>query len=409
MKNELLFGEFVEKLFDRIDISPSQYERAKSHYEAVSKCLTNGKVADDIYVQGSFAYGTVVRPFKKGEDADYDIDLVSQISLEKIDVVPKYLKMGVKKCLEASSTHADVLSKKEGRRCWTLKYAPKDGIGFHMDILPCACESSDVVNNIIDKGVQEKYANTSIAITDKDKNTGNYSWSSGNARGLINWFNDINAPYLVNVAAYQRDSFVRKGVYASIEQVPEQILRSSLQRVIQLLKRHRDCKFDNQANEDDKPISMIITILTARIAEQKKMYKSTVYELLNTVIHELSSLAFLLSEDYEVQAKHLRTSIFLRNKDGWLIPNPVNPYENFADRWAENNNAKAKAFFQWVDCLKLDLLFNQKSSGEHFDSLQTSFGAAVVSGVYRELNLLPKPAPTIIKRTDNTSKPYRLL
>jgi len=407
MKKELSFGEFIADLLKRLDISPSQFEAAKSHYEAVAECLADGGVGDDIYVQGSFSYGTVVRPFKGGKDADFDIDLVSQMAKEKSEADPKALKANVKKCILKSPVHADLLDEDEGRRCWTLNYAPKDGIGFHMDILPCVNESSEKIRDIIKSHVDPQYANTAIAITDKDKNTSSYSWASGNARGLASWFKEINTPYIYNSSRAQQEWFVENGAYASIDEVPEQLLRSPLQRVIQLLKRHRDCKFCDTPNEENKPISMVITILAAKIAEHKAMYTATVFELLSAFIDEVTCFSALLDDNYEFPAKYLNANILTRNRDGWYLPNPVNPYENFAERWIEDNHAKARAFFQWISWLKTDMDFDGKDSGTLFESLQASFGLDAVSGVYRALDLNPIKVPAIIMPSHNPPRPYR--
>ena len=50
-------------------------------------------------------------------------------------------------------------------------------------------------------------------------------------------------------------------------------------------------------------------------------------------------------------------SLITRTADGkWSILNPTNPGENFADRWHEDDHARAKAFFQWVGWLRDDLI-----------------------------------------------------
>ena len=55
-------------------------------------------------------------------------------------------------------------------------------------------------------------------------------------------------------------------------------------------------------------------------------------------------------------ASHKR-KLIQRMPDGtWYIGNPVNHEENFADRWHEDNHARAAAFFQWVAKLKEDLV-----------------------------------------------------
>jgi hypothetical protein len=209
---------------------------AKSHYEAVAKCLTEGGVATDVYTQGSFAFGTVIRPYKEGGDADFDIDLVAQSSDEKLITEPRELKKSVGKCLAESQYHKDLLDRDEGRRCWTLNYAPRDGVGFHMDVLPCVHEEDKIIDNIVRRNVLPALANKAIAITDFDKDEDTYDWSTGNPRGLIGWFRNINAPYLQAVLESQRRRLVEKKFYASIETVPEPLLKSSLQRVIQLFQ-----------------------------------------------------------------------------------------------------------------------------------------------------------------------------
>jgi hypothetical protein len=68
--------EFYDGLFEHIDITPTQYELAVQHYKAVASHLSEDSLCDDVYPQGSFALGTVIRPFRRGGDADYDLDIV---------------------------------------------------------------------------------------------------------------------------------------------------------------------------------------------------------------------------------------------------------------------------------------------------------------------------------------------
>ena len=41
----------------------------------------------------------------------------------------------------------------------------------------------------------------------------------------------------------------------------------------------------------------------------------------------------------------------LPNGQGWRIENPTNPNENLADKWHEDSNARARAFFEWVEAV----------------------------------------------------------
>jgi len=410
MERILNFDSLTEELYKQIDITPTQYDLAKSHYEAVAKCLTEGGVAADVYTQGSFAFGTVIRPFKEGRDADFDIDLVAQSSDEKRITKPRLLKKSVGKCLTESQYYKDLLDRNEGRRCWTLNYTPRDGVGFHMDVLPCVQEEDNIVRSIILQNIPSTVATKAIAITNFNKNEDIYDWSMGNPRGLVEWFKNINAPYLQTVSEYQRRLLVQKKAYASIEAVPEPLLKSSLQRVIQLFKRHRDVRFDRQPDYAYKPISIIITVLVTQIAAEKKLYNATVQELLRVVVEELSQYSGLKQNYYFDAAEKLeqRNAVIIRrDSEGWHLCNPVNPYENFAERWTEDDNARAKSFFKWVDWVKADFEFDRADSAEKFVSLQQSFGASVTQRIYDSLNLnATKSSPTIITTT-NQPRPYR--
>ena len=410
MEKKLNFDSVTEELYKQIDITPTQYELAKSHYEAVAKCLTNGGVATDVYPQGSFAFGTVIRPYREGKDADFDIDLVAQSSDDKLNTEPRDLKKSVGNCLSESQYHKDLLDRNEGRRCWILNYAPRDGVGFHMDVLPCVHEEDKIISEIVLENIPLKVANKAIAITDFNKDKDKYKWSTGNPRGLIDWFKIINTPYLETVSEHQRRKFVKQLYYDSVEAVPEPLLKSSLQRVIQLFKRHRDVRFDRQTDYAYRPISIIITVLVAQIAAEQRLYGATVNELLHAIIEELSRYSVLNQDYYASAAERLvqtNAVIIRRDSAGWYLWNPVNPYENFAERWTEDGNARAKAFFKWVDWVKKDFEFDYADSADKFESLRNSFGESVIKHIYASLNLnATKSAPTVITTT-NQPKPYR--
>jgi hypothetical protein len=411
LEEKLNFDSFTEELFKQIDITPTQYNLAKSHYEAVANCLISGNVAKDVYPQGSFAFGTVIRPYRNESDADFDIDLVAQSSKTKLSTKPRNIKKSVGECLYESQHHRDLLDPIEGRRCWTLKYAQKDSVGFHMDVLPCVQEEDKIIDSIIDNKVPPLVASKAIALTDFDKSYDMYDWSEGNPYGLIDWFKGINAPYLKVVSDKQRKLLVEKRADASIEAVPEPLLKSPLQRVIQLLKRHRDVRFDGQEDFVYRPISIIITVLVTQIAAEKELYHANIKDLFKAITDELCKYAGLNQDFYLSHANilALRNAVIIqRNNDGWYLGNPVNPYENFAERWTEDGNARANAFFKWVKMVSTDFDFDGKDSAEKFPELQKSFGAGAIQIVYKNLNLnATKSSPTIINRT-NQPKPYRL-
>ena len=66
----------ILKLIEGLDISPTMYKNATEKYRAVGTYLQKQGLACDIFPQGSFSLGTVVRPYKKSKEANYDLDIV---------------------------------------------------------------------------------------------------------------------------------------------------------------------------------------------------------------------------------------------------------------------------------------------------------------------------------------------
>lgn len=148
-------------------------------------------------------------------------------------------------------------------------------------------------------------------------------------------------------------------LYESVQAVPDQLVRTPLQRTIQVLKRHRGIRFNRQRQGDPlgnpklKPISMVITTLAARLYKGE----GDVFSSLMNTVTKLSYYSALIENRYAVLHESVaqRELIRCRSDGAWEIQNPVNPSENFADRWHEDNHARAKAFFRWVACVRQDM------------------------------------------------------
>ena len=129
--------------------------------------------------------------------------------------------------------------------------------------------------------------------------------------------------------------------------------------------------------------------------------------MLDVVVEELKRYRILLEKESYGNSSNDSSRGYIRVKDDghWNIPNPVDPRENFADRWHENDNAKAIAFFQWIEWLVEDmkLLSKGKESGTNFRSLGLAFGEDVIRKVYRNLELNPVP---MAQKIEPISRPY---
>jgi len=389
------YSIFLEKAAEALDIPPSKYKQAVARYEAVGAWLESGEYNGQIegvciYPQGSFRLGTVTRPYKDHKDQDYDIDLVCEFGSVVAFSNAEETKHLVGNRLKEHERYRQMLDR-EGKRCWTLNYAEQDGVGFHMDVLPSVLSPTGV-------------SQTTISITSKLDD--GYEWCSSDPKGYAEWFKHRNQ------VAFERDALRQKrsislnfrDAYASIEDVPDLLVRTPLQRTIQILKRHRDVRFSDRADWKCAPISMIITTIAAHLYRNE----SDVFQALQNIILSLDSHVPLL-HGREVNANFSNQKIIRRLPDGtWYIGNPVNPDENFADRWHEDGNARAKAFFQWVEMLKEDFVSAATSGDAVFKKKMEGLFDNAIANKYLP-NSTPKVVPPPVRNVSISAgpKPWR--
>jgi hypothetical protein len=337
-------------------------------YKSVGAWLEEGEYPGcsgelNIYPQGSFRLGTVVRPIRDGLEASYDIDLVCEIPLRIERTDPQSVKFMVGDRLREHGSYRKLLDA-EGRRCWTLEYAEQDGVGFHLDVLPAI-------------PAPHTHFDLSIAITNKEGAT--YCWSASNPRGYGTWFDGKNAAAFEQAVFEQKQAIQRRApyVYESIDNVPDQLVRTPLQRAIQIMKRHRDLRFNHHERLEYAPISIIITTLSAHLYRNE----TDIYSAVSGIVGKLHAHAALV-EGKAIDRSLSSMGLIQRTPDGrWYIGNPVNPEENFADRWHEDNHARARAFFSWVGALQEDLINILSTTDLRLLKKQLcgALGAAVVS------------------------------
>ena len=318
----------LENLTDNIDISETRYKEAEGHYKAIGEWLGKedsplASYRPEIYPQGSFRLGTVVKPVSDKDE--YDIDLVCQLELSKQEITQKELKHMIEDRLKENKTYEQMLDKKEGRRCWTIHYA--DGAQFHMDILPTIPEDTIFIESLTGIGIPAEWAKDAICLTDKTSwNYDQYDddWPRSNPRGYAAWFKER-----MKVQYATRRKMIAERMRADIEDVPDFLVKTPLQRSIQLLKRHRDIVFLDDLN--NRPISIIITTLAALAYNNQ----ADLIEALTDIVKQMPK--------------------YIKRTNGIVqILNPVNPNENFADKWQEMPDKEQK-FMAWMTRLQADL------------------------------------------------------
>lgn len=316
LERERQLDQLLEAAIASLDIPDALYELAVRRYEDVGQwLLASAKrrgVDAHIIVQGSFRLGTVTRPI--GSRYQYDIDTVDRLNIAKYTVTQAQLKETVGADLRAYVAQGPeghpTLS--EGKRCWTLEY-PLDP--FHIDVLPAIPDP---------EGGED-----AILLTDKTLR----AWQHSDPVGYSHWFRGRMADEFGEL----REEMARAMKAGDVEEVPEWKVKTTLQRTVQALKRHRDIYF--QRRPEHRPASIIITTLAARSYTGR------------------GSLASVLVEVTK------RMPEFVKKCEGvWWVANPVQPAENFADRWREHPEL-ADAFFEWIRQARVD-----------FESMEAALG-----------------------------------
>jgi hypothetical protein len=321
---------YLEALAGELAISDARYQQADESYASFGRWLHRDTSSirqynPQVYVQGSFRLGTAIRPLTEQED--YDVDSVcdfallnpTQLSQKKLK---ELLEVEVRSYHRAKNMTNPV---REGRRCWILDYA--DGAQFHMDIVPAVPNAVRARALLESAGHTVTWAATAIGITDNERHDYAYisiDWPRSNPKGYCEWFR-----LRMGSIFEERRRILAESIRASIESIPIYRVRTPLQAAIMILKRHRDFRF--RTRPDDKPISIILTTLAAHAYNGERSIGLALVSILTNMERFIG-----------------------RDASGrYVIANPTDPLENFADKWVDHPQ-RARAFFEWLNQARRD-------------------------------------------------------
>jgi len=301
----------IDNMVKLLELPDSAYDKARKRYEDLGEWFDRDESAvsgnnPHIFPQGSFRLGTAIRPLDESEEYDLDLACKLRDGISKDSHTQETLKKLIGIELEAYRKARGIKSELEPKhRCWRLEY--QDDLSFHMDIVPCIPADENrrkaILESIRKTGLDEFVAGsasqTTISITD-DRHEGYKhicdDWNISNPEGYAKWFEYRMNPQQTRILLEK----------AQVDDVPLFKKKTPLQRVIQILKRHRDNW--SKDNPDSKPISIIITTLAARAYNGE----TDVGTELGNVLEKMGGLV---------------------NQTRPRVPNPVDPEEDFADRW----------------------------------------------------------------------------
>jgi hypothetical protein len=257
-----------------------------------------------------------------------------------------------------------------------------------MDIVPCIPATKQQQDAFFDKMVlNEDHAISEISskhsVTITDDRLPNYrvisdDWLSSNPEGYAQWFEN----------QMKVDEAIQLAERAKVDELPIFKRKAPLQRAVQILKRHRDQMFKD--DEDSKPISIIITTLAARAYKGE----SSIEEALSGILNRMGGCV---------------------NSTSPKDPNPVNPDEDFADRWDMPQYKYLKLeqnFWRWLTQAQSDfnLLLSRQDNEFVKEQMHRKFGVSIslaaISGIVGEAVAEPVPSQVQIMSSE-TPKPWR--
>jgi hypothetical protein len=319
----------LEEMAKAIDITREQSDKAEALYKTLGEWLSAHSDAEvHVYVQGSFLLGTIVRPVS--DDGEYDIDLVFRREIARKETSQAKVRTSAVDLLDQFSEANDLEPPEELGRCERL--VMKDD-GFHVDVLAAIPDD-------------EHEDDRAILLSDRDL----FRWEHSNPLGYADWFYER----MSEVFASQRSALAIK-LSRKVDDVPRWMVRTPLQRAIQLLKRHRDIHFAEDPSQ--QPSSMLLTTLAALAYKQQGSVERAVIEIAADMPN------------------------YIERRDGkYWVENPAHPEENFCDKW-NTDPARKQKFHDWLDQLSSELgLSIEVDDGldKLRDVLKSGFGAGLV-------------------------------
>jgi hypothetical protein len=308
--------------------------QAKTRYEGVGRWLAESShpalTGILIYVQGSAAIGTTVRPYGR---AEHDVDLIAKLEDPARHYSPAFVKKLIGDRLKEHATYERLLE--EMCRCWRLDYANQ----FHLDITPSVPNPTCL--------------NGGELVPDKELR----DWKPSNPKGYKALF-ERRAAMKPTFALRKVIRAFDSRADATVEPYPEfNGFKGLLRRSVQIAKRHRDIYFAERPREC-APISVIVTTLLSQSYEWCVTHRAydDELDLLTAVVEHMTDFVGMVD-------------------DRWYIWNETTANENFAEKWNAYPD-RPKSFFRWHAKLIADLTTLRSIEGldRMAKSLNDTFG-----------------------------------
>lgn len=270
--------DLLDKMAESLQLDNTRKERMTTAYEAVKDWIESDEkffkpFRYDFYPHGSVRTLTTVRPMGKDE---FDLDVAVHLKADYAAHTPARIYQELKRRLGEHGIYKSMLETKN--RCLRLNYAGD----FHMDILP---------------GIQQ-YSWDENMLMVPDRELG--SWVSSSPRGYANWF--------IHRANLVKESLLEKALRAENLPVDKFANKKPLQRAVQLIKRYRDMYFEKDGTY--RTSSIILTTLAGQLYNGQ----DSIFDTVDGIVEKMT-----INNRYNLAQNQ--------------VVNPVNPAEDFTDKW----------------------------------------------------------------------------
>lgn len=334
--------EMLDSVFDNLDLTKTQRERIETAYKAVGNYLAScdHPLLKDaqIYPQGSMRLRTTNKPLSQEE---FDVDLILFLPHAGYATRDEIVEV-IKQHLLDNDVYKDLVE--DLPRGLRINYKGD----YHLDITPA-----------------KEYNLPGLLghpLWVVDKHTG---FKESNPEGMAQGFDKACSMLPV---IRRRHVLLEALTNKSVTELPDQSKKKPLNRIIQILKRHRDVwsQQDGNLHADFRPISVIITMLASlayvEVVKSGKEYDSE-FDLILDVI--------------ELMPLHIES-----NFDEVLVTNPTMRPENYAEKWNRIERLEGqkyrKAFYAWhqaaVDTFERLAGANNQGMDNVFAALSGAFG-----------------------------------
>ena len=209
-------------------------------------------------------------------------------------------------------------------------------------------------------------------------------WNISNPEGYAFWFESR-----MKLAVTLMEELAIRSKVAKVDDLPVYRWKTPLQQCVQILKRHRDVMFTEFPY--DKPISIILTTLAGRAYNGE----SNIDEALNNILLKMGDLV-----SYQTPR----------------VPNPVDPSEDFADKWPTTEGKQLnleKYFWIWLDAAQRDFKIIRSSKDIDFinEQVKEKLSSSLNLSKFSTVSAAAVAAPTIIVKPkthtiDDNVKPW---